>query len=586
MRFAILGPLEVHDGDGPVSLGGGQQRKLLAVLLLHRNEAVSGDRLVGELWGDTPPDTAVKALQGYVSQLRKRLGADAVETMRSGYRLRVDEEDLDSSRFEGLLAGARTLDRAPAAAQLRAALALWRGPALADFAYDEFAQSEISRLEELRLSCIERRIDLELALGHHDDLVPELEALVRAHPLRELFRRHLMVALYRCGRQADALEAYRDARTTLRDELGLEPSETLKMLEKAILEHDPSIAAPPRVEVPPDGEAVVPSDAPGWRPQRRMLVGVGSALLAAAAAAALALTLGGGKSPRMTVPADSAALFDAKHHRIAAYVGVGRRPIGVAVGEGGVWVTNADDGTVSRLDPVTGRLVRTIGVGADVNGIATGFGAVWIADGNDGTITRIDPRVNQIERTIAPSGLPTIATNPIFFVAVGDRYVWVTQGNQLLRIDPSTNEVTGRAVVGAATGLAAGGGAVWVTTLAQRLVRVDPASLRRTADLALPSTAAAVVYAKGSVWLILAPDAGGLQRLDSVTLTPTSVPLEVRDPTALAAGGGAVWAADPVGFVQQVGGSASAVRAVLAPGGQLTALAVGSGRVWLAVGAI
>jgi len=248
LTYLILGPLEVRDDDNEVELRGGQQRKLLAILLLHPGEAVLSDRLIEDLWHGDPPDTAAKALQGYVSSLRKQLGQEEIETVGSGYRLDVARGEVDARRFEDLLAEARLLERGPATATLRAALALWRGPALCDFAYDDFAQHEIERLEELRSSCIERRINLGLALGHHDDLVPELEALVREYPLRERLRGHLMVALYRSGRQAEALDAYNDARKVLRDDLGLEPSEELQALQRAILGHDASLAAPPRVD--------------------------------------------------------------------------------------------------------------------------------------------------------------------------------------------------------------------------------------------------------------------------------------------------------------------------------------------------
>ncbi len=250
LRYLILGPLEIRDGATEVALRGGQQRKLLAILLLHDSEFVSSDRLIDELWAGKPPGTAAKALQGYVSSLRKQLGPEAIETVGAGYRLKVAAEQVDVHEFEELLAEARPLERGPAAAKLQEALALWRGPALADFAYDDFAQREIERLEGLRQAGIERRINLELALGHHDDLVPELEALVHSHPLHERLRAHLMVALYRSGRQAEALDVYRDTRTVLLDELGLEPSEELQALQRAILDHDPSLAAPPRVETP------------------------------------------------------------------------------------------------------------------------------------------------------------------------------------------------------------------------------------------------------------------------------------------------------------------------------------------------
>ena len=297
LRYLILGPLEVREGDEGVELRGGQQRKLLAILLLHSGEAVSTDVLIEELWDGKSPDTAAKALQGYVSSLRKQLGREAVETVGAGYRL-VEPEDTDVRRFEELLAEARKLERAPAVAKLREALALWRGPALADFVYDEFAQNEIDRLEGLRFSAVERRIDLELALGHHDDLVAELEALVHVYPLRERLRGHLMVALYRSGRQAEALDAYRDARAVLSDELGLEPSEELQALQRAILDHDPSLAAPPRVEL---SGATEQSRLHVDRRFRRPLLAValGVAILAGAATA-LGLSLAGASAAPLT----------------------------------------------------------------------------------------------------------------------------------------------------------------------------------------------------------------------------------------------------------------------------------------------
>src|SRR5581483_9582450 len=152
-----------------------------------------------------------------------------------------------------------------------------------------------------------------------------------------------------------------------------------------------------------------------------------------------------------------------KSNRITGFAPVGERPIAVAVGAGAVWVANADDGTVDRLDPKTGRIVRTIGIGADINDVATGFDSVWVADGNDGTVTRIDPSVNQVEQTIAPSPRAALAADPVFFVATDDRYVWATRGAELLRIDPATNAVTGRLRLGAANALATGGGFVWLT---------------------------------------------------------------------------------------------------------------------------
>jgi DNA-binding SARP family transcriptional activator/class 3 adenylate cyclase/tetratricopeptide (TPR) repeat protein len=231
MQFRILGPLDVRDGDRPVAPPRTKHRILLAMLLLHANEAVSTEQLIEALWEDEHPPTAHKTLQIYVSQLRKALGRDRLRTQPPGYLLRVEEDELDLARFERLVREGRHKE----------ALALWRGPPLAEFAYERFAQGEIGRLEELRLTCLEGRIQGELEAGRHAELVGELTAIVADHPLRERFRAQLMLALYRSGRQAEALAAYRVGRQALVDELGIEPERSLRDLEQAILEQDPSL---------------------------------------------------------------------------------------------------------------------------------------------------------------------------------------------------------------------------------------------------------------------------------------------------------------------------------------------------------
>ncbi len=256
MEFRILGPLEVDAGGRPLPLAGPKQRALLAILLLHPNRVVSSDRLIDELWGDDPPETGNAALQMRISGLRKSLEgkgprqapSQVLLTRSPGYLLRVETGQLDAERFESLLTTGRGAvasgDRAAAAQVLRDALALWRGDALADFAYEPFAQAEIARLEELRLSALEERVEADLSLGRHFDLVGEVEALIARHPLRERLRGQLMLALYHSGRQAEALAAYRETRRTLVDELGIEPSPALQRLEAAILRQDPTLEAP------------------------------------------------------------------------------------------------------------------------------------------------------------------------------------------------------------------------------------------------------------------------------------------------------------------------------------------------------
>ena len=248
MRFGVLGPLEVTDSDGRgLALGGRRQRSVLALLLLHAGTVVSNERLIDELWGEDTPATARKTLQTYVMRLRKALGENLVMTRPGGYMLQAEDAEFDLDRFELLVAAGRGAlardDPSEASESLGRALALWRGPPLADFSYEPFAQADIARLVESRMAALEDRIDADLALGKNAALVGELEALVREHPLRERLRGQLMLALYRGGRQADALYAYQRARDHLTDELGLEPGAALRSLQRAILNQDPSLSA-------------------------------------------------------------------------------------------------------------------------------------------------------------------------------------------------------------------------------------------------------------------------------------------------------------------------------------------------------
>jgi DNA-binding SARP family transcriptional activator/pimeloyl-ACP methyl ester carboxylesterase len=257
MEFRLLGPLDARDGDVAVRLGGVKQRALLAVLLLNANRTVARDRLIDDIWGDGAPDSAAKMVQIHVSQLRKLLPGDMLRTQPSGYSLELSPEAVDLHRFEQLaVAGRGALaagDCESAADRLREALGLWRGPALAEFS-EPFAHSESRRLEELRLAALEDRIEADLARGRHADLVAELDGLIAREPLRERLRGQHMLALYRSGRQADALAAYRAAERALREELGIQPSAELRDLERRILAQDPELlthAAPSRTPIAP-----------------------------------------------------------------------------------------------------------------------------------------------------------------------------------------------------------------------------------------------------------------------------------------------------------------------------------------------
>ena len=257
MDFRILGPLEVARDGEPLVLGAAQQRALLAVLVLHRGELVPVNRLVNQLWGEQPPAAAAKTVQVYVSQLRKALGAGVIVTQGRAYRLAAAPGQVNAARFEALAAeGRRALaadDAARARQRLCTALGLWRGEPLADFTYEAFAQAEIGRLQEARLAALEDRIEADLALGADGELVGEIESLIAANPLAERLRGQLMLALYRAGRQADALAAYRQASELLREELGLEPGRSLQELERSILEHDPCLDGPRGVAAASEG---------------------------------------------------------------------------------------------------------------------------------------------------------------------------------------------------------------------------------------------------------------------------------------------------------------------------------------------
>ena len=243
--FRLLGSLEVEQGAKAVEIGGQKQRAVLAILALNAGRVVSTDRLVDLLWGEQPPKTAVTSLQNFISQLRKALGANLVLTKSPGYLLNVPADEVDVNRFERLLGEARSLEPESRGRKLREALELCRGDPLADFSFEPFAESEIARLEELRSAALEDRIEADLEGGASAELIGELEGLVRENPLRERLRGQLMLALYRSGRQAEALRAYQEARRALVDELGIEPSHALQQLHASILRQESALQPEP-----------------------------------------------------------------------------------------------------------------------------------------------------------------------------------------------------------------------------------------------------------------------------------------------------------------------------------------------------
>ena len=550
MEFGILGQLIVRKDRSELPLGPPQQRALLAVLILRRGEPVPTARLVDELWGERPPPAAVKTVQVYVSRLRKALGDGVLTPAPLGYVLQLGSGSLDAEEFERLLDEGRSLlaagDAHAATEVLGRALGLWRGPALADFRYQGFARDEIGRLEELRLLALEQRVKADVALGRHVEAVPELEGLVSEHPLHERFRGLLMLALYRSGRQADALAVYQDARTALVEELGLDPSEELRQLEAAILRHDRSLnlvaAEPPQ----PDNDVAVEEVLTRARNRSRVALAVGAAAAVAVvvAVAAAVLVTHGGQSPGAAgVSADSVGIFGAGASRPSGQVAVGASPSAVTVGRGSIWVANGDANTVSRINPTKQVSIDTISVGHDPDAIAFGDGFLWVANGLDGTVSKIDPDTDTRVDTIAVGNGPA-------GVAVGARYVWVANASDgtVTRIDWRTDRpLPPIAVAQSADGVAVGYGSAWVTSQAAGTVtRIDASTGRLIEPIRTGSGADAVATGAGAVWVANSLDST-VTRIDRSTDRVVTV-IPVGDgPNGIAAVDGAVWVSDELG---------------------------------------
>jgi len=593
---------------------------VLAFLLLHANEVVSTDRLIDDLWGDSPPESAANMLQGYVSHLRKTLepgrGRGEHELLVSrapGYTLQIRSDQLDAKRFERLATEGRRLladrDANAAVERLRAALALWRGGALDDLAYEAFARADIDRLEELRLQTLEDRIDADLALGGHEALVAELRELVDRYPLRERLRAQLMAALYRCGRQAEALESYREVRRTLLEDLGVEPGPALRQLEQAILRQDPSLGAP----APPPAPVAT-------RLARRWPLLVGAAVLVGAALAAVLAFAHPGGAKAVVVKPNSVAVIDPAKNAPVKDIAVGGYPGPLAADDEFVYVSNIGDGTVSRifaetrkyfdtgsfsratdliatdghlwaanggapghtplgvspgtiLDYAPGPVWNVTRVGPNVEGgdeeqttIATDAtgSEIWAGNKDSATVTQLEPPTMAKIDGIAPGGLAVVHGSG------GNDVVWASDParNRVVRIDGVTRHVVGRIrVTGFPSRLAADARAVWAidrgygdvqwepTHLTKpALWRIDPTSNRPVTRIPLPLTPIRVALGAGSVWVtaerVLSWDGATVDaavfRIDpSTNRIVARIPLRTRAVDGIIISHGLVWVAVP-----------------------------------------
>ena len=602
--FRILGALEVLDEGRLVPLGGTRQRAVLAILLLHRGESVPVDRLVDELWGERPPDTATKTVQVYVSRLRKELGHGVVVTRGGGYAIELEPDQLDAVRFELLTSQGRDalLRGEPRIASdlLREALGLWRGAPLGDLAYEPFAQSHIARLEEVRLVALEQRIEADLELGEAAGLVPELETLVREHPARERLRAQLILALYRAGRQADALASYRDARIALVEELGLEPGRELKELERAILAQDPGIDAPTRVR--PSHERSRGERARGEKPRRESargatrrarrggaIVAVGGGLLLAAALGAV-FAGGDEASNANRATGNSLAVIDPTSNELVASVPTGVRPADVAAGAGYIWVANLADDTVTQIMPRERRVVSTTSPGMTVGGVAADARGVWIGDIRRTRLVRLDPsfRRPSVVRSVRiapfPEGFGQLGQNPI---AIGYGSVWSGRTfGAIARVDARSQDVVARTSVGNdPSAIATGAGSVWVADSDDNTVtRLDPESegaVIGTTSVGQGPNALAV--GEGAVWAANTRD-DTVSRIDPRSGTVTDTIPVGRRPTGVAVGEGAVWVANSLsGNLDRIDPRTKRVVATVEVGEAPQGVAVAHGRVWVSV---
>ena len=580
LEFNILGPLEVRSGGVLVPVGGVRQRSLLALLLLNANRVVSRERLIDELSGDGAGPASDHALRVQASRLRQALrvnGADGESRLVArapGYVLRVEPGELDLDRFEQVVAdGRRALnDGSPqrGAELLREAESLWRGPPLEALDFRPSTRLDVERLEELRLSVIEERVEAELALGRHAALVGELETLVAQHPLRETGRAQLMLALYRSGRHVEALDSYRVARKHIDEEFGLHPGARLRELETAILQQDAAL------ELPTSNGAAVPLPPPArGRRKRWLLVGALAAIAGGAILAIAATRRDVGIRP---VTGDGIVQVSARTGKLLAFVALDAPPTRIASGSGWLWVSHYDGGTVSVVDQRDRAVRQTIRVGDGPSGLAVAGGGVWVANTLDGTVSRIDAGTRTVVQTIAVGSEPTA-------VAAGHGAVWVANraGGTVARLDARSGRVIALVRVGRGpNALAVDGASLWVANQdAGTVSRVDTRANQVVQTLHVGDAPAAIAASPGGIW-VADSSRLDLSRIDTRRgIVASTFPVR-GTPGGLAATGRSVSVTDEDGgTLAQIGPGGTALGWRSRAGARTGPVAVADGALWV-----
>lgn len=580
VRFTLLGPVGVSSEGERLALGGSKQHALLALLLLSANEVVSRDRLIDGLWGEHAPDGAQRSLDSYVSRLRTVVGAGRIVRRTPGYSIRVDAGELDLVDFRALADSGRAAsskgDERTARELFGRALGIWSGRALGNVLDEPFAGGEAERLEEARSRVLEDRIRVDLDLGAAAEVVPELEALVAAHPFREQLVLQLMLALYRCGRQADALDAYQQCRRRLSDELGLEPMPELPELQRRILQQDRNLAVPSRVlrrTMPPVRVS-----------RRRVSIAVGALVavaLTVGAAVAVISSATGPSSERTVVESSQVAGLNPASGAVENRGVVGGAPVAMASGAGYVWLADPSAGTVSRFDPASRSVKDSVPVGGAPSTVAVGGGSVWTSSVPGNSVTRIDPATGRITQRIS------LGSITISHLAFGGGGVWVGDltDSSLIEIDPRSGEVRRTVELPLRpTAFGIDGGGIWVADYdVGSIARVDRRSGRVLATIRVGNGPAAFAFADRAVWVVNALDST-VSRVDpQIGAVVATIPVG-SEPVAIVAIREKVLVANGnSGTVSVIDPRRNAVMRTAQLGGQPTALALAGGRAWVGV---
>jgi YVTN family beta-propeller protein len=586
VHFRVLGPLQVFEDGRPLVLGGPKQRAVLALLLLEANRPLSKDRLIDDIWGEHPPVTASETLDTYISRLRGILGPGRLARRPTGYELRVDAGEFDLSTFDDLVSEAEQLlpqDPAAAAAIFREALALWKGDPIGDLRYELSITGITDQLAERHLAALERQAEADLAAGKGPELVLELEQLARDHPTRERLVAHLMMALYRAGRQSDALAALQSCRRHLSQELGLEPGPELRRLEQRILEHDEGLVpprAPPRPRAPTPSTSVVRRHSRRWNWGWSVPPGV---VLTSALVAGLVAISGRAAAPAVAADTNVLVAINARSNLRAAPTELPVPPSAVAAAAGSIWVASPSGGSVLEVDPHGGTVADRIPVGGQPGSLVSAAGALWVAGTMGATVERIDPASAIVTWTTHLA-----ETGPVA-MAYGDGGLWVADSTDdaILELGPLSGSVLHTFSLDVQpTAIALADGSVWVAAYTPGTVEaIDPGTGQVVGTVNVGNGPSAIAFSDGDLWVANNLDST-VSVVDPATFTVLSTIAVGSGPAALVGGAGAVWVANQYsGTVSRISVKRLAVVRTIDVGNDPIALTLGQGVIWVAASA-